>query len=133
MPTREQTGQCKAKLEEMRTALLREVASLKESTAALEAEQGASDLADAAMSIYDKAFIGRMSLADQKILERVDAALQRINTPDFGTCADCGDEIPFKRLMAVPYSERCVACQEIVERDERTRATGETAGAEGLE
>jgi len=34
-------------------------------------------------------------------------------------CADCGDEIPEARRLAVPGTTRCVDCQELKERTER--------------
>jgi len=30
--------------------------------------------------------------------------------PDFGLCLECGENIPFKRLMLVPESRMCVQC-----------------------
>ncbi|MEI7445568.1 MAG: TraR/DksA family transcriptional regulator [Burkholderiales bacterium] len=46
-------------------------------------------------------------------------ALARLDSGDYGTCADCGDAIPAARLAAQPFAVRCVACQE-----RRERATG---------
>ncbi len=39
------------------------------------------------------------------------AARARLHTPDFGVCADCGADIPYVRLEAMPAATRCVACQ----------------------
>ncbi len=134
MLTPEQTAQCRAKLEETRDGLLREFASIRESSAALDETQGAADIADASASQYDKAFLGRMSEVDQRLLERVDAALERINgNRRYGICVDCDELIPFRRLLAVPYGERCVPCQEILERDERNRRSGNEATDTGFE
>jgi DnaK suppressor protein len=47
------------------------------------------------------------------------AALARLESGDYGTCADCADEIPAPRLQAQPFAIRCVACQE-----RRERASG---------
>ncbi|MCP4715287.1 MAG: hypothetical protein GY868_09235, partial [Deltaproteobacteria bacterium] len=33
-----------------------------------------------------------------------------IDDPDFGLCAECGEPIPFKRLMIMPGSTLCVGC-----------------------
>ena len=30
--------------------------------------------------------------------------------PDFGLCLECGEDIPYKRLMLVPESGMCVQC-----------------------
>ena len=45
-------------------------------------------------------------------LRDVEAALRRIKEGDFGACVDCDEEIPTKRLTAIPWASRCVRCQE---------------------
>ena len=45
-------------------------------------------------------------------LSRLERALPRINHPDFGLCRECGDPIPFARLMIMPETELCVPCAE---------------------
>lgn len=47
------------------------------------------------------------------VLARVVKALGKLrNDPDsFGECEDCGDELPYGRLKAMPYVEYCVECQ----------------------
>ncbi|MDX2022020.1 MAG: TraR/DksA C4-type zinc finger protein [Deltaproteobacteria bacterium] len=46
-------------------------------------------------------------------LKRIAAALTRLeNDPDdFGNCVECGDPIG-KRLLALPYVDLCLQCQE---------------------
>lgn len=45
-------------------------------------------------------------------LRKVELALKRISTGDFGICAACGDKIGLKRLQALPWATNCIACQE---------------------
>jgi len=45
-------------------------------------------------------------------LRKIERALQRISTDDFGICAVCEDPIGLKRLQAVPWATNCIACQE---------------------
>jgi DnaK suppressor protein len=45
-------------------------------------------------------------------LRKVELALKRISTGDFGICAACGDSIDLKRIQAVPWANKCIACQE---------------------
>jgi len=42
----------------------------------------------------------------------IDAALARIKDGSYGTCAICGEEIPEKRLAALPYATTCISCAE---------------------
>lgn len=45
-------------------------------------------------------------------LRKVELALKRISTGDFGICAACGDTIGLKRLQAIPWANKCIECQE---------------------
>ena len=50
------------------------------------------------------------------------AALQKIDDGSFGNCERCGETIADKRLEALPFARYCVACQRLVEEEERTAA-----------
>jgi DnaK suppressor protein len=43
-------------------------------------------------------------------LAGLEYALKRIRDSDFGYCLECGEEIPFARLLAMPESAYCVNC-----------------------
>jgi DnaK suppressor protein len=43
--------------------------------------------------------------------EQVERALERLSDGLYGTCEDCGAEIPTERLKFRPEATRCVACQ----------------------
>ncbi len=45
-------------------------------------------------------------------LIRLENALKRIDTDDYGICAECDEPIPFKRLLLMPEVIRCVHCSE---------------------
>jgi RNA polymerase-binding protein DksA len=42
----------------------------------------------------------------------IEAAKARIEDGSYGTCAECGRDIGFDRLLAQPTALRCVDCQE---------------------
>jgi DnaK suppressor protein len=44
------------------------------------------------------------------------SALARLESGDYGTCIDCGEQIPAARLQAQPFAIRCIGCQERTER-----------------
>ena len=52
-------------------------------------------------------------LADRHTLElhHVEAALKRIAEGSYGICADCGEDIGYKRLQAYPMAKRCIECK----------------------
>jgi len=66
---------------------------------------------------------------ESKLLKEVQAALNRIEEGTFGVCLRCDEDIPEKRLRALPWAAYCVACQETID---RLRAAGESVddGAE---
>ncbi|MCP4120015.1 MAG: conjugal transfer protein TraR [Desulfobacteraceae bacterium] len=45
-------------------------------------------------------------------LSKLERALARIDTPDFGLCRECEEPIPFARLMILPEASLCVRCAE---------------------
>ncbi|MFN3811702.1 MAG: TraR/DksA family transcriptional regulator [Roseateles asaccharophilus] len=44
-------------------------------------------------------------------LRAIDAALDRLEQPDYGFCQDCGQPIAFDRLRLNPQSLCCTGCQ----------------------
>ena len=42
-------------------------------------------------------------------------ALDRMETGEYGLCESCGGPIQPKRLKALPWATKCVACQEAAE------------------
>ena len=48
-------------------------------------------------------------------LENVTAALARLDAGDYGICHECEEEISEKRLRALPFATRCLACQDSAE------------------
>ena len=43
-------------------------------------------------------------------LQRIDAALKRLESGDYGYCVSCDEDIPVKRLEIDPATDRCVDC-----------------------
>ena len=46
---------------------------------------------------------------------RIEEARRALANGTYGTCVDCGDDIPADRLDAVPEVVRCLACQRALE------------------
>jgi DnaK suppressor protein len=49
--------------------------------------------------------------------ENILNALGKMEDGSYGICEECGDEIPIKRLMAIPDARCCIACQTEMEND----------------
>ena len=55
---------------------------------------------------------------DATIKDAVDRAKSLLPTgPSLMHCADCGNEIPEARRVAIPGVRLCITCQEIVDRE----------------
>lgn len=59
----------------------------------------------------------RMSQHWKVELKQIQTALQRMDNGTFGTCEDCEEEIPVKRLLARPDATLCLYCQETMEKE----------------
>jgi len=62
-------------------------------------------------------------------LARIDAALARLDAGTYGDCFDCGDEISGKRLRALPFAVRCIACEEKKEQLARAQRLAQNQAA----
>ena len=55
-------------------------------------------------------------------LARISQALARLSNGKYGLCTDCGADIPFERLKAEPWAQRCVDCEAAHEIEQRRQA-----------
>ncbi len=60
---------------------------------------------------------------DQRLME-LSLALNRMDGEDYGYCEDCGEEIPFQRLEAVPSTPYCIGCMRRREGSPHAVASG---------
>jgi len=68
---------------------------------------------------------------ESTLLKSVQSALARIEDESFGVCLRCDEDIPEKRLKALPWAAYCVKCQEIVDR-QRANGQSEDEGDGGM-
>ena len=79
------------------------------------------DLSDQATAEVDQNFTLRLKEREQKLLKKIDDALDRMATHTYGICLRCGEEIPYKRLKARPVTTLCIECKTQQEREEKIR------------
>ena len=78
------------------------------------------DIRDGLVRYLEKNGFRTTAARDASELAAIDQALQRLDTPDFGICIDCGAEIESARLLAEPTVLRCTACQQRFEHQHHT-------------
>lgn len=79
------------------------------------------DLTDRASMETDRALELRTRDRERKLIAKIDAALHRIDTGEYGYCEETGEPISLKRLDARPIATLSLEAQERHERQERTR------------
>jgi RNA polymerase-binding protein DksA len=109
----------KATIEERRKSLGAEIKSdlarsRSDSFGAIAGE--APDSGDQAMAALVADTDNAETNRDIRELQELDAARVRIEEGSYGTCNDCGDDIPIARLRAYPGAMRCITCQSLYER-----------------
>jgi RNA polymerase-binding protein DksA len=68
--------------------------------------------ADAAGDLYPEEVALDLLENEQRLFVEVEDALKRIEEGTYGRCEECGQEIPIKRLEAVPYAHDCLRCAQ---------------------
>jgi DnaK suppressor protein len=79
------------------------------------------DLGDQASAETDRNFMLRLRGREQRLLKKIEQALERVETGIFGICEDCGNEINIQRLEARPVTTMCIDCKTLQEEEERLR------------
>lgn len=107
----------KMRLEEMRRQLTH---SLKGSTAEVKTPDEATGYsqhqADQGTDDFDRTISLEVTTKEYGILRQIERALQKIEEDTYGICDITGEEIPLKRLEAVPYATMTVKAQEKFEK-----------------
>lgn len=85
-----------------------------------EATEGPRELQDqgdnATYEVAEGERLSDAARATEKLFQ-IEEALRRVDEGTYGVCVDCEEDIDERRLNAVPEAERCIACQEIYNRD----------------
>ena len=77
------------------------------------------DMTDRASEEIDRTFELRTRDRERKLINKIDAALRRIEDGTYGYCEETGEPIGLKRLMARPIATLSIEAQEKHERDEK--------------
>ena len=100
------------RLEDERADLQAQIDSLDAASRTDQGDDGdSSNISDEAtdLVIRERNLVVRNNTQD--LLRRVQAALTRLESGSYGTCARCGAEIPTERLEVLPHATMCVSCQ----------------------
>ena len=77
------------------------------------------DLTDRASEETDRTFELRTRDRERKLINKIEAALKRIEDGTYGYCEETGEPISLKRLQARPVATLSLEAQENHEKDEK--------------
>lgn len=95
-----------------KTALETTSSSAEESRKAVELDQTKVGRLSRMDAIQQQAMDNAIEVRRQNNLQRIEAALRRLDDGDYGYCLKCGDEIAAERLNIDPATPLCASCAE---------------------
>ena len=105
------------KLENWKSELLKESSQTLNN---LQTENEAKpDMTDRASEEIDRTFELRTRDRERKLINKIDAALRRIDDGSYGYCEETGEPIGLKRLEARPVATLSLEAQEMHEKAEK--------------
>ena len=102
----------KAALETEREELLAASAAMAAARAPIELDQQSVGRLSRMDAMQVQAMAKAQEARRQARLKAIELAFGRITAGEFGYCAQCGDDIPVKRLEIDPVMPRCIGCME---------------------
>jgi RNA polymerase-binding transcription factor DksA len=70
------------------------------------------DFAEQVVQMENDAVLAGIGEATAAELAQINRALSQLDAGTYGNCSQCGRPIDARRLQALPYSDRCIACAE---------------------
>jgi len=70
------------------------------------------DFAEQAIETENDEVLDALDSRIREEMSQIERTLKRMDSGEYGFCADCGEKIPEKRLLAVPEAIRCVTCED---------------------
>jgi DnaK suppressor protein len=75
------------------------------------------DISDDAAQAYSREVMTNLGEQGWNKLKKVEKALEKIKSGDYGICTHCEQSIPEVRLKVQPFAEHCVSCLETIEKN----------------
>ncbi len=82
-------------------------------------ESAFPDMGDQATAEVDRNFMLRLRGREQRLLKKIDLAIEKIDSGTYGICEICGCEIGIRRLEARPVTTMCIECKTDQEEEEK--------------
>ncbi|MBI4683579.1 MAG: RNA polymerase-binding protein DksA [Nitrospirae bacterium] len=113
------------KLQDIRKKLLCQkealLAEAEEALNTLPGQMTFPDMSDQASAETERSFMLRLRSREQKLLKKIEEAIERIDNGTFGICDSCALDIDMRRLEARPVTTLCIDCKTLQEEEEKLR------------
>lgn len=109
------TDHMRALLLSLREELQETDASGREASSVVELDQSRVGRLSRMDAMQAQAMSQASSRRRGESLRRIERALTRLDSGDFGVCIDCDEDINPKRLAFDPAAERCIRCAALAE------------------
>ncbi len=107
----------KKKLQDLRIEVMRTIRASKEAVTQPDEAKGYSQhSADEGTDDFVKNINLEVTHKEFGLIRQIDRALEKIEDGTYGVCDVTGEEIPMKRLEAIPYATMTVKAQEKFEK-----------------
>ena len=100
----------RSRLEARREELVERASANKEARDTVELDQARLGRLSRMDALQGQAMAQETERRRKLELQRIDAALERIDTDEYGYCLTCGDEISIERLELDPAVAVCINC-----------------------
>ena len=70
------------------------------------------DFAEQVVQMENDAVLAGIGEATKQELAQINRALAQLDQGSYGHCSSCGQPIGARRMLALPYSDLCIACAE---------------------
>ena len=80
-----------------------------------ERDSASGDEADLGSESVAQEFALSLLQNESGVVQKIDAAIARLDNGDFGFCEECEEPIAKARLEAIPWTTNCVECQRKAE------------------
>ena len=110
-----QLDEARKMLLKMRDDVLKDVQQASQACLEL-GQDGVPDLGDLSSNTYSRDVLLNLSENQRQKIRDIDAALERVDSGEYGICLRCEEEISPRRMEVRPFSRYCVECKSDVEK-----------------
>ena len=100
----------KSLLQDRKSALIRMINKGKKATEIVELDQSSVGRLSRMDAMQGQAMAIATMQRKQNELQKIEAALKRINQKEYGHCLECDEQIPEARLTLDPSALHCINC-----------------------